>query len=74
MQCWGPLQIQMRQLEASFTPNPHFVTVRALIARACHRASSLQASRVFKRRGPLFKKCRRDDKEFEFLLFNDLLA
>eukprot|EP00455_Lapot_gusevi_P057799 TRINITY_DN9948_c0_g1_i1.p1 TRINITY_DN9948_c0_g1~~TRINITY_DN9948_c0_g1_i1.p1 ORF type:complete len:233 (-),score=50.37 TRINITY_DN9948_c0_g1_i1:14-610(-) len=46
------------QIQEEFTGNVNFV--------APHR--------YFVRRGPLVKKCRSADKEFEFFLFNDLLV
>mmetsp|Transcript_13998 Transcript_13998/g.19427 ORF Transcript_13998/g.19427 Transcript_13998/m.19427 type:complete len:741 (+) Transcript_13998:1100-3322(+) len=45
-------------LETKFSSNPHFIS----------------PSRVFLRQGPLWKKCRADDRKYEFFLFNDLLV
>jgi len=46
------------ELETKFTSNPKFVS----------------PSRIFKKQGPLIKKCRADDRKYEFFLFNDLMV
>ncbi|GAB5358115.1 hypothetical protein AAMO2058_000431000 [Amorphochlora amoebiformis] len=45
-------------LEGKFSSNPGFVA----------------PSRIFKYQGPLMKKCRADDRKYEFFLFNDLFV
>jgi len=45
-------------LEKKFSSNPGFIS----------------PSRIFKHQGPLMKKCRADDRKYEFFLFNDLFV